>query len=70
MEPNEIVRKAVTTAYCMDFDTYCDVFGLRDFQMAYAKEKWEKQRWNFAAWYCDLDHHNSEVFMNYVLRGN
>lgn len=66
--PNEIVRRAITTAYCMDFDTYCEVFGLREFQMDYAQEKWEKQQKDFGAWYCDLDSGYSKIFMDYVLR--
>ncbi len=68
MEPNNIVRKAVQVAHCMDFDTYCKVFGLKEFQMAYAKEKWEKQQKSFGAWYCDLDTGNAKLFMAYVLR--
>jgi len=66
MKAQEMVRKAITTAYCLDYDTYCEIFQLE--QGPYAMLKWRKQQDNFGAWFCDLDTGNSRLFMDYVLR--
>ncbi len=61
-----IVRKALQTGFCMDYDTYCEVMhnGVGDY---YAKEKFNKMQRNFTRWFCDLDKTYSHKFMEYVL---
>jgi len=68
MEHRDAVRKAITTAYCMEFCTYLEVFNLTGHSEAYGKGKWDRMQKDFGAWYCDLDSGNMKVYMDYVLR--
>ncbi len=65
MKPENIVRKAIQAAYCMDYDVYCKVLNIKETD--YSFHKWRFMQKSFGSWFCDLDSGNAKMFMDWLL---
>ena len=60
------MRKALTKAYCMDYDVFISVMHNQS-DNEYTKGKWKLMQRDFTRWFCDLDNQNASKFCYWVL---
>ena len=60
------MRKALTKAYCMDYDVFVEIMHDGE-ENAYTMSKWKMMQDDFQKWFCYIDNHNASKFCYWVL---
>lgn len=60
------MRKALTKAYCMDYDTFVEVMH-EGKSTSYSRGKWKIMQGDFSKWFCYLDLAYANLFCDWVL---
>ena len=60
------MRKALTKAYCMDYDVFVDVMH-DSVENDYSRGKWQLMQGDFQKWFCYLDKQNASKFCYWAL---